>query len=102
MNNRVYFIQYLRPNGRRTRTFIECPPPVVTKADFILRHKFRFEIEQLTTGQIHMTISDEHADYAYAICNNNEEVPANVNHMILSFDVPKALKHRKLVLEEIG
>lgn len=94
MTGRVYFTQYLRPDGRATPVAIELPSPVVTKADFILRHGFKFEVEVLTTGQVSFTVSDEDGDYAFKICENGPGVKAAVEHLIMSFDVPTALEQR--------
>lgn len=90
----IYFTQYLRPNGRKIIVAIDRPDPVVAKADHILRNGFRFEIEELITGQVHMSISDDNGDYSNHVCDNGPYVPAEVDTMILSFDVAKALKEK--------
>lgn len=91
---KIYFTQYLRPNGRKQIVAIDRPAHVVSKADFIKSHGFRFEIEELMTGQVSMTISDDDGDYAIRTCANGPDVPVNVDLLILEFDIPKALKHR--------
>lgn len=94
MTRSIPFIQYLRPNGRKQAVSIERSAHVVTRADFIRDHGFRFEIEELMTGQVHMTISDDNGDYSSKICDNGPDVPATVDAMILNFDVPAAIKRR--------
>lgn len=91
----VYFIQYLRPSGTPTPVAIEMPAPVVTKADFIRSHGFRFEAEVLTTGQVSFTVSDEDGDYAFEICDNRPGVKAAVEYLIMGFDVAAGIAQRK-------
>lgn len=95
MTGNVYFTQYLRPNGRKKLLTIELPAPVVTKADFILSHGFKFEAEVLIPGQISFTVSDEDGDYFFKICDNGPGVKAAVEYLIMSFDVPTALEQRR-------
>lgn len=92
----IVFIQYLRPNGRKQFVQIERPDPVVVKADFIRLHGFRFEIEELMTGQVSMTISDDDNDYAICVCDNGPEVPKSVDDLILEFNVAAAIKQKAL------
>lgn len=92
----IYFIQYLRPDGRRQVVSIDRPPSVVTKADQILGHGFRFECEQLHDDSVSLTVSDEHGDYAIELCPNGPAVPEHVDKLILDFDVAKALSIRKI------
>lgn len=68
---------------------------MVARADFILRHGFRFECEQLTTGDVSLTISDDDGDYAFQVVPNGSDVPGAVDRLVLEFDVPAALKQRK-------
>lgn len=92
----IAFIQYLRPNGHKQCVQIERPDPVVVKADFIRLHGFRFEVEELMTGQVSMTIADDNDDYAIRICENGPAVPENVDDLILTFDVAAAIKQKAL------
>ena len=96
----VQFTQYLRPNGE--------PRPMTTAVGQDLKHKvaeildngFRFEIEELTEGTIHMTITDEHADYYSRLCANGPPVPANVDALIRGFDLTYALALRAQLTDE--
>lgn len=94
----IHFIQYLRPDGRRSPVTINRPETIVKKADFILSHGFRFECEVLTTNQVSFTIFDPETDLdaAIRICDNGPDVPSVVDALILAFDVAKALKARKI------
>lgn len=95
----IPFIQYLRPNGRKAMVQIDRPDHIAKAADFIRSHQFRFECEELISGQVSLTISDDHGDYTNKLIPNGPEVPKAVDEMILSFDVPQALKLRELFLE---
>lgn len=90
----IYFTQFLRPDGRKTLIWIDRPDAVAARADFITLHGFRFECEQLTTGDVSFTISDDYGDYAIEVVTNGPGVPEAVDRMILGFDVPTALKQR--------
>lgn len=92
----IYFTQFLLPDGRKKIISIDRPDPVVSKADAIKRHGFRFECEVLTTGDVSLTISDDDQDHAIEVCANNEAVPATVDRLILNFDVAAALKRKEL------
>ncbi|AGC35744.1 hypothetical protein ACP46_gp59 [Rhizobium phage RHEph06] len=92
----VYFTQYLRPDGRKQIISIDRPAHVVAKADHILSHGFRFECEELTTGEVSLTISDDWGDYAFELCANGPAVPASVDKLILEFDVARALTARAI------
>lgn len=92
----IYFTQYLRPNGRKQIVSIDRPDTVAAKADNILGHGFRFECEELTTGDVSLTISDEWGDYAFELCPNGPSVPTSVDKLILEFDVARALTARNI------
>ena len=95
----IYFTQFLRPDGRKVPVSIDRPPHIVTAADFIRSHGFKFEIEELSTGHASMTISDEHDDYHRKICVNGPAVPATVDELVTTFDLAAALKRRKEFLQ---
>jgi sensor histidine kinase regulating citrate/malate metabolism len=91
----IYFTQYLRPDGRKTAVMIDRPDYIAKAADFIRSNGFRFEIEELSTGQVSMTISDDEDDYHRKICDNGPDVPATVDELIKTFDMGAAIKRRK-------
>lgn len=81
----IPFTQYLRPNGRKTAVSIERPKDIYDKAMDIIKAGYRFEIEVLTNGLIHMTIADNDGDQDSEIVNNGPEVPMAVDRMINRF-----------------
>lgn len=93
---KIYFTQYLRPDGRKQIISIDRPAMVVAKADHILSHGFVFEAEVLTTEQVSLTISDAWGDYAFQLAPNDPAVPSSVGKLILEFDVARALAARKI------
>lgn len=93
---KIPFIQYLKPNGGKRPIYIDRPEHVATKAAFIRQHGFHLAIEILTTEEISMTVSDRWGDYAFQVVDNGPPVPPAVDHLILNFDVPTALKQRSL------
>jgi len=95
MMRSIPFTQFLFPDGRRTPVKIEMPDEICDKADEILAHGFVFEIEN-AAGVIHMTISDEEQDYACALCINGPDVVIAVAHMVMLFDIQRALRDRRL------
>lgn len=90
----VPFVQYLRPDGRRSAVAIDRPDSIAKAADMIRSHGFRFECEQLTTGEVSFTISDDDDDYAFELSGNGPDVPGAVDRLITQFDLAAALKRR--------
>lgn len=95
----IYFTQYLRPDGRKTSVLIDRPDHIAKAADFIRSNGFRFEIEELAGGTVSMTISDEADDYHQKLCANGPDVPDTVDELIKTFDLGKAIKRRKELLQ---
>lgn len=93
---KVPFVQFLRPHGRSIVVFTEVNDLYQKKVEELLRHGFRFEIEELTTGDIHMTISDPiiEEDVASRLCKNGPPVPENVQLLISEFDMETAIVNR--------
>jgi hypothetical protein len=95
MMHTVLFTQYLRPDGRRRTIGTNVGDALKPKVETILANGFWFEIEMLTTGQIHMTISDDDGDYDSRICiNSSPIVTQNVESLIADFDINAALQQR--------
>ena len=87
----IPFTQYLRPDGRRRYTTIDRPSHVAAKAAEILAAGFRFECEEMMSGQVSLTIGDDDGDYAIEVVPNGPAVPDAVDRLILKFD-PSAVK----------
>lgn len=87
----IPFTQFMLPDGRRKPITIERPEPIVRKALELISKGYEFHIETLTTGEIHMTISDGEDDVACELCQNGPDVPVHVDKMITEFQ-PTATK----------
>lgn len=99
----IPFTQFLRPDGRRQEvrtTDASYTDDDLKAAQAIIDVGFRFEIEQLMTGQISMTISDSDADYVHQICANNTDVPASVKKLIHKHDIETLMAMRDREAEE--
>lgn len=94
MVGKIYFTQYLFPDGRKKLVSIEAPDHIVKAADAIIGRGFRFECEILSTDHVSVTISDDDDDYAIELCQNDESVHKAVERLITSFDLSKAIKQR--------
>lgn len=81
----IPFTQYLRPNGKMVDVFIDRPRDIELKAQEIIAKGFRFECEELTTGHVSLTISDDEKDHAIKICMNGPLVPETVDKLIKEF-----------------
>lgn len=81
----IPFTQYLLPSGRKVAISIERSKDIYDKAVDIIKAGYRFEIEMLTNGLIHMTITDNDDDQDCEIVNNGPEVPIAVDRMIIRF-----------------
>jgi hypothetical protein len=78
----VPFTQYLRPNGRKVDVTIDRPDDIADKAFEIIAKGYRFECEQLTTGDVSFTIAGDDEDVDIELCFNGVEVPAAVDRLI--------------------
>jgi len=85
----IPFTQYLRPNGRTTSVSIQRPDDVTTKAFALIGAGYRFEIEELVTGHVSMTVEypDHHelsgeAPLVHHLCMNGPDVPETVDTLI--------------------
>lgn len=92
----IYFTQFMRPHGNKQIVSIDRPDHIAKAADYILQNEFRFECEQLTTGEVSLTISDNWGDYAFELCANGPAVPTSVDKLISEFNVAQALKARAI------
>jgi hypothetical protein len=85
----IYFIQYLRPDGRREPASIERPPEIEALANAVRIAGGRFEIEVLRTGAVSMEVvadnpedPDEPLSVAHELCGNGPEVPPAVDRLV--------------------
>ena len=81
----IKFIQFLRPFGTRKPIFIDLEEEYDTLGNEIIDMGMKFQIEQLSVGEISMSISDGEQDLVIRVCNNGPEVPENVKSMIDEF-----------------
>jgi len=83
----IPFTQFLLPDGRRTQVSIERPEPILEKAQAIIDAGYRFECEELVTGQASFTISDDDGDAAIEVVMNGPGVPAAVDRLVTNFNL---------------
>jgi len=89
----VPFTQFLRPDGRTRAVVISMPDEVADKARSIIANGLRFECEELMTGVVSLTISDNEKDLAQELCENGPEVPKLVEKLITEFELSKVVTH---------
>jgi hypothetical protein len=83
----ITFTQFLRPFGRPTPVSINRPDDISSKAVEIRERGFRFECEELWTGEVSLTISNDDGDHDIEVVPNGPDVPAAVDRMISRFHV---------------
>lgn len=93
---RIFFAQYLPPNGEARVIQIDRPANVCAKADAIIAAGFSLCSEILTTGQVAFTISDQDDDYAIQVCANGPGIPPTVDRLILGFEIARHLLNRRI------
>ena len=81
----IHFTQYLRPHGRPVPVFIDRPDEIAAKADAIRARGFQFECEELTTGDVSLTISNDDGDHDIEVVPNGPDVPDAVDRLITRF-----------------
>jgi hypothetical protein len=81
----IPFTQFLPPDDRERQLSIERPADIMAKAEEILFAGYHFEIEELQTGEIHMTVSEGDEDFDGEICTNDEAIPDTVDILINRF-----------------
>jgi len=84
--------QFLRPNGRRNEGHFTTTAEVALLAAELIERGYRFECEELSTGQVHVDCcgplpagdDDEGEDGAVAVfvCPNDERVLAEFDTMV--------------------
>lgn len=93
----IPFTQFILPDGRRKPNPYLCfDEDVSKKAQLILDAGFDFEIEVLSTGAVHGTITmnacnNYEGDNASFISPNGPAVVDKINGMIQDFEIPPSL-----------
>ena len=81
---RIDFTQYLMPHGRAKPVSVDRPDDVYQKARELIRAGYHFEIEMLSTGDVHMDCSRDGSDEPLAneLCANGPDVPPAVDRLV--------------------
>ena len=84
----VEFIQFMRPNGRKTMISIDVADDLTDHVRMIHAAHLHLTAEVLQTQEISLCIEDsERGDFACQVCSNGPEVPLAVDKLIRSFSV---------------
>jgi len=80
----ILFTQYLRPFGIPRPMKIDRPPDIEKMAQAIIAKGMVFEVEELTTGDVSLTIGDKvkEEDIAIQLCENGPAVPEAVDKLV--------------------
>lgn len=83
----IPFTQFLRPDGRRRQVSISRPPSVWAHAKPLIDAGCRFEIEELSTGHVSMTVERDDKDgetevLSQRIVKNGILVPLTVDDLV--------------------
>lgn len=83
------FIQYLRPYGQKKQVVIVRPELIEAKATELETKGYRFEIEELMSGMVSMTVEypkghelSGEAPLEMQVCMNGEKIPETVDKLI--------------------
>lgn len=87
-------IQFVLPDGREREQCVRRPEPIARKAYALIARGYRFEAEILTTGDVHLTLSDpvESLDLASEIAPNGPEVHAAFDRLVTDADAMLAAR----------
>lgn len=78
----IPFTQFVLPDGRRRRVFIDRPEHIEEAAEAIMAQGYRFEIEVLTTGHVSMTVTDDDGDLCVEVVPNDHRVSPAVDRLV--------------------
>ena len=81
----IAFTQYLRPDGRKRSVTTERPEPIEALARRIVDAGYAFECEELMTGDVSLTITNDEGDADIELVANGPDVPAAVDRLIERF-----------------
>lgn len=81
----IPFTQFLRPNGQKRNIEIDMEKDLEKLAHELISNGYKFEIEELSTGAIHMDCSRvDEEPLAVELCVNGPPVVEAVKKLILS------------------
>lgn len=86
MSDAVPFTQFLLPDGLPRKTEIPVPTDVARMAYALIAVGWRFEVEILGDGSIHMDCCNDDRQLASEIAPNGPEVPGAVERLIRAAD----------------
>lgn len=80
----IKFTQFLRPNGTPVPVEVDMPEDVEKMAHQLIDSGYKFEIEQLTTGEVHMDCSKPGAEapIALELCQNGPSVIDAIDRLV--------------------
>ena len=80
----IPFTQFLRPDGRKTSVVIDMSEEIELMARSLIERGYKFEIEELSTGMVHMDCSILGAEgpVALELCQNGPPVIASVERLV--------------------
>lgn len=78
----VPFVQFLRPDGRRINTEVDRDEAVAEKATVLRSRGCRFEIEELQTGVVSMTVERLDEVVSIRLADNGPEVLRAVDELV--------------------
>lgn len=78
----IPFTQFLRPDGRRRQGTFSRSVATEAQAAQLLKAGYRFEIEELATGQVSMECLNDKVTLAGELCDNGPAVLEAVDRMI--------------------
>ncbi len=84
---KIEFIQYLRPDGRKTLAYTEIPDKHQDRVTAIRKAGYRFEMELLKTNDVSLTISDDEDDWVCIVVPNGPLVLPAIEELIETFPV---------------
>lgn len=80
----IPFTQFLRPNGEKVYVSIDMPQEIEQMANYLVEKGYKFEMEQLKTGKIHMDCSKEGAEgpVALELCDDGPSLVKCVERLV--------------------
>lgn len=86
----MQFTQYLRPNGKKQPVVIDRPEDIEIKVKEIEELGYKFEIEVLSTGIVHMDCCDSNEQIYSELCNNGPTIVDYVDNLVnVSYQIIK-------------
>ena len=81
----IPFTQYLRPDGRKRRVFFDVLGDVAEQSKAIIDRGWLFEVEELTTGEVSLTVFDPESqvNVSIEVVRNGPEVVSAIDRLVL-------------------